>query len=65
MSASPASWDGRLTSNLEVGWMYGDLYRLLDGSAQQYVILSTPPKLEVCRQQLRGKLIELDRVPAQ
>lgn len=44
------------------GWMYGDLYRLLDGSAQQYVMLSMPEEIGKLRQQLQRKTIELSRL---
>ena len=44
-----------------LGWMYGDLYRMLDGSAQQYVMLNTPRELDSLRQQLQQKTIQLSR----
>ena len=42
-----------------LGWRYGDLYRMVDGSAHLYVELNTPERVEDLRQQLRRKLIEL------
>jgi hypothetical protein len=45
-----------------VGWMYGDLYRMLDGSAQDYVELRTPEELRALRKQLLEKFVELSRV---
>lgn len=53
-----------IPTDVIVGWMYGDLYRLLDGSAQQYVMLSTPQELESLRQQLRRKLIQSSNLDA-
>jgi hypothetical protein len=41
------------------GWRYGDLYRMLDGSAQLYVELRTPEELTRLREQLRRKFIAL------
>jgi hypothetical protein len=41
------------------GWMYGDLYRMLDGDAQLYVEFNTPRALKTVRQRLRRKLILL------
>jgi hypothetical protein len=46
------------------GWMYGDLYRMLDGSAGQYVMLSTPEEVEKLRQQLQHKVVTLLRLQA-
>ena len=54
--------DQNIPSEAITGWMYGDLYRLLDGSAQQYVMLSMPEEIGKLRQQLQRKTIELSRL---
>jgi hypothetical protein len=41
------------------GWMYGDLYRFLDGSAQLYVEANTPEEIQKLQQQLIEKVIAL------
>lgn len=46
------------------GWMYGDLYRFLDGSAQDYGMLNTPDEVPKLRQQLQAKVIKLRRLQA-
>jgi len=46
------------------GWMYGDLYRMLDGSAQQYVMLNTPDEMKKLQEELRRKCIELSELRA-
>lgn len=46
------------------GWMYGDLYRMLDGAAQTYVMLTTPEHITRLRQELRSKTIKLSGLQA-
>ncbi|MEI7938240.1 MAG: hypothetical protein WCK27_16240 [Verrucomicrobiota bacterium] len=46
------------------GSMYGDLYRTLDDSAQQYVMLNTPEEIQKLQQELIRKVIELSRLQA-
>ena len=47
------------------GSMYGDLYRMIDGCAQQYVMLKMPQQIPKLRQALRGKLIQLARIQSE
>jgi hypothetical protein len=44
------------------GWMYGDLYRMLDGAAQMYVMLTMPEQVNTVREELRKKTLELGRM---
>jgi hypothetical protein len=53
-----------IPSEVITGWMYGDLYRLLDGAAQMYVMLTTPEQVNKLKEELRGKTIELSRLQA-
>ena len=53
-----------IPSEVVRGWMYGDLYRLLDGAAQMYVMLTTPEQVNKLREELRGKTIKLSRLQA-
>lgn len=46
------------------GWMYGDLYRMLDGAAQMYVMLTEPEQVRALREALRKKTFELGRIQA-
>lgn len=46
------------------GWMYGDLYRMLGGAAQTYVMLTTPEQVNSLREELRKKTFELERMQA-
>lgn len=46
------------------GWMYGDLYRFLDGSAQLYVEANTPEEIQKLHQQLIQKDIALSLLRA-
>jgi hypothetical protein len=47
-----------------MGWMYGDLYRMLDGCAQQYVMQNTPDEINKLREELHRKDIELSQLRA-
>lgn len=51
--------DEAIPTDVIMGWMYGDLYRMLDGSAQYYVMLSTPEEVEKLRQDLHYKSAQL------
>ncbi len=46
------------------GWMYGDLYRMLDGAAQMYVMLTTPEQVNTLRGELRKQALALGRMQA-
>ena len=52
-------YDQGIPAEAITGWRYGDLYRLLDGSAQLYVEANTPEEIQKLQQQLIEKVIAL------